>query len=282
MIRVALVGCGHMGAHHARVVGSHPECQLVATVDLDRSRAERLATRFGGRAVRVVPAQVDAVIVATPASTHAAVSGPVLERGTWCLVEKPMAATAAEAARIASDRLVVGHSERFNPAVRALGAVRPERMRAARCGPSSPRGTDVDVVVDRMAHDLDLALWWGQGPSEVIEARREGGDGVYARVRVGRADVELRASRSSAGQVRTLDLEGPGGPWSVDLLRGTSTRAGQTLVPPDARDALEVQWGAFLRTMGGARPEGADAAAGLAVLDLAERIRDRILVTSGR
>src|SRR5262245_20089274 len=90
-IRVAIVGCGAMGARHARVVSADPGAELAAVIDLLPERAERLALAHGTRREWSVPHEIDAVVVATPTTTHVEVAAPLLDRGLWCLVEKPLA-----------------------------------------------------------------------------------------------------------------------------------------------------------------------------------------------
>ena len=109
-LRVALVGCGAMGARHARTVAGDPGAELVAVIDSHPERAGELAERHGCRAERVVPREVDVVIVATPTTSHVDVASPLLARGQWCLVEKPLAQgwAAARAAGCGASRGAVG------------------------------------------------------------------------------------------------------------------------------------------------------------------------------
>ena len=125
--RVAVVGVGHLGRIHARILAHHPRAELVCVVDADEGRAHEVAAELGCRAaggVEDLPHDLAAAIVAVPTSSHEAVSVPLLERGIACLVEKPLAPDVAAADRIlrAAERagavLAAGHVERFEPGVR--------------------------------------------------------------------------------------------------------------------------------------------------------------------
>lgn len=275
MIDVAVVGCGHMGRHHARIVAAHPECRLVAAVDLVPERAAEIAARWGAEARRDVP-DVDAIVIATPASTHAALAGPLLARGSWVLVEKPLAATAVDAHELASPRLGVGHVERFNPAIRAAGDLRPRYIEARRLSPPSDRGRDVDVVLDLMVHDLDLVLAWTCGAVAWFDAVGVAVDGPL----IDTASVRLRttcgvtaslvASRVAGAPERTLRVFESGRATTLDLQAGIAFRDGP--LPPAGGDALTAQWAAFV---GAIRGEGAlpvGFSDGRRVVALAERI----------
>jgi predicted dehydrogenase len=180
-LRVAVVGVGGFGRHHARIYKSlEPEgVRLVGLVDVDPERPRELAARLGVPVVarvEALPEPCDAVTVAVPAVLHRAVAEPLLLRGVHCLVEKPVAPTVADAEALvaAAERggalLQVGHVERFNPvmaAVERLG-VKPVFIEAHRLTPFSFRSADVGVVQDLMIHDLDIVLHLtGSEPSQV-------------------------------------------------------------------------------------------------------------------
>ncbi len=180
--RVAVIGVGGFGRHHARIYGelsAAGEARLVGLVDLDPVKGKALAETWKVPLVsrlEDLPEPVDAVTVAVPTTFHARVAKPLLERGIACLVEKPIAATSAEAfdlveaARRGGAVLQVGHVERFNPvmtAVERLG-VRPVFLEVHRLAPFTFRSSDVGVVMDLMIHDLDIVLHLvGEEPSEV-------------------------------------------------------------------------------------------------------------------
>jgi len=173
-----------MGKHHARTWKKIAGARLVAVVDADMDRAETVADEFGVAAVSSTdellakfPA-VSAVSVAVPTIFHVKAATPLLERGIACLVEKPLAATVADArflAELAQKNqaiLQVGHTERFNPAVRALTSmsIRPRFMSVDRVSPMTFRSLDVGVVMDMMIHDLDIVLALADSPLERVDA----------------------------------------------------------------------------------------------------------------
>jgi predicted dehydrogenase len=169
MPRVAVIGVGHMGRHHARVYASLPDCRLTAIVDKDFDRAQKAAAEFGGvaaRRIEDIPERIDAATVAVPTVLHAEVAIPLLERGVAVLVEKPLAPDSAtarqlvEAAKKTKTILQVGHSERFNPVVQALlrMEVAPRFIETQRVSPFTFRSADIGVVFDMMIHDIDIVL----------------------------------------------------------------------------------------------------------------------------
>jgi predicted dehydrogenase len=169
-IRAGVAGIGHLGSHHARVWSHLDGVGAVTGYDIDPAARERAAATFP--TLRVVDSfedfldACDAVSIAAPTPAHAELALRALRAGRDVLVEKPLASTTAEgdtilaAARESGRALFVGQIERFNPAVRAAlpHLARPRFIEAHRLAPPVPRGIDVDVILDLMIHDLDLAL----------------------------------------------------------------------------------------------------------------------------
>jgi predicted dehydrogenase len=280
-LRVALVGCGVMGERHARVISEDPGCELL-TVDLLSERAQALAARYGGRACATVPADVDAAVIATPTPSHVEVALPLLERGLFCLVEKPLAGTLAGARQLSGPRCATGHVERFNPAVRAAGTLRPQVLEGRRVAPPSGRGQD-DVILDLMIHDLDLWLQWL--PPEPSWAHIEvtgtvtGGSTESARVVLQTASghrATLTASRVASQRERVLHCFESGQHTVLDLLQGQAQRDGVLLPRPDPRDALTCQWATFAAAARGERPLST-VADGLRAVELAQQIRQSLV-----
>ncbi|GLH70232.1 UDP-N-acetylglucosamine 3-dehydrogenase [Geothrix rubra] len=225
-LRVAVVGVGHLGQHHARIAASAPEAVLAAVVDPDPVRGPEIAGKFGAPWLasldQALP-EVDAVQVAAPTGFHHALGIQALKAGKHVLMEKPLAATLDEglallealyAARASHPGLVaqVGHLERFNPAVAALRdrGFKPRFLEAVRVSPFPARSLEVDVVMDVMIHDLDLLRALVGRP--VIDVEAVGvpvltpfADLVNARLKFeGGAFATVTASRVARKKERTL------------------------------------------------------------------------------
>lgn len=185
-IPVAVVGTGRMGRHHVRICSELPEADLLAVVDPDADRAGALADQYNCDDLRSVDEllakypHVKAATIAAPTVHHAAVAEPLLAAGVACLVEKPLAESSDVARRIvelgeAHDTVVqVGHTERFNPAVRAISEldITPRFIEVDRVSPMTFRSVDVGVVFDIMIHDIDIVLMMAR--SEVVDVRATG------------------------------------------------------------------------------------------------------------
>ena len=180
-LRVAVIGVGHLGQHHARILAAMDGVDLVAVVDKKADRAKEIAEKYGTAALSdasEVINRVDAVSIATPTVTHVEIALPFVEAGVAVLVEKPLAAGLQEADRLlaAAEKrgtiLATGHTERFNPAVAvALPLVAsPRFIEIHRLGTFPERSLDIDVVFDLMIHDLDLLLAVVRSPVAAIEA----------------------------------------------------------------------------------------------------------------
>ncbi|MEQ1500650.1 MAG: Gfo/Idh/MocA family oxidoreductase [Myxococcota bacterium] len=272
MLRVALVGCGAMGARHARVMARDPGVELVV-VDALPDRARSVADEVGARTADHVPHEIDAAVIATPTTTHAAIAGPLLARGVWCLIEKPLAHAGDAARALDSPRCAVGHVERFNPAIRAAGGMRPRVIEARRVAPPTGRGLDVDVVLDLMIHDLDLVLRWGGG-AEVAWIDASGArDTVSVKLRTTAGmTATLLASRVATQRERIVRCYEVSSCTVLDLVAGRATRDGVELPLGGDRDALTCQWSSFATAVRGNTALGSSGSA-IRAVELAERIR---------
>jgi len=218
---VAVIGAGHMGRHHVRTYAQMPGVQLVAVIDSNVERARQLAEPLKVRyADRLTPelGDVAAVNIAVPTVHHLAVSRPLIERGIHVLIEKPLAPTATDAEQIAAlarehDVIVqVGHTERFNPAVRAVDrlGLRPKFVETHRISPFTCRSADVGVVFDLMIHDIDILLHLVRDEVQRVDAVGVNVLGKYediANARVtcrGGAVANLTASRLALKTERKL------------------------------------------------------------------------------
>lgn len=207
-VRVAVVGVGYLGRHHARILSTLAGARLVGIVDARPERAAQYAEQYGVEAVESVKAlegRVDAVTIATPTESHADLACGFLERGVHVLVEKPMARTLDEAdrmldaARASGAVLAVGHTERYNPAVTAaLGVIdAPGFVEIHRLGTFPERSLDIDVVFDLMIHDLDVLLATVQGEVVGVEA-------VGVPVLTRRVDIANARLRFSSGCIANV------------------------------------------------------------------------------
>jgi predicted dehydrogenase len=224
-LRCAVIGVGYMGKFHAEKFAASADAELVAVVDADAARAKEIASALGcghetdHRALlKRVDARIEAVCVAVPTERHHAVVRDCLEAGVHVLVEKPLSRTLEEAdsllelARAKGLILQVGHLQRFNPAFQALAAQggRPLFIDIERLAPFKSRGTDVDVVLDLMIHDLDLVLALAKAPMEQVSASgfRVLTDAIdIANARIEFTDgciASVSASRVSQSPVRKL------------------------------------------------------------------------------
>jgi predicted dehydrogenase len=223
-VRIAVIGVGHLGRHHARLVPTIEAATLIATVDLIRERAESAAKGTSAQVLTDASAllstgpAVDAIVVAVPTADHLSVARPFLQRGVHVLVEKPMAASLDEAdelERLACESnaiLAVGHSERFNPAIQAaLPILRtPRFIEVHRLSGFPERSLDVDVVFDVMIHDLDVIQAIDR--TEVVGVEAIGVPVLTPRVDIANARVKfasgcianITASRISRDKVRKV------------------------------------------------------------------------------
>lgn len=320
-LRAAVVGVGHMGRHHARIYAEMPATRLVGVVDIDGERAARVAAEYG---CSVIPrledliGKVDAVSVAVPTVDHVAVAQPLLEAGIAVLVEKPLAPSAEEARRLIgiaerSGALVqVGHTERFNPVVRAIQRmeITPKFVEAQRISPFTFRSADVGVVFDMMIHDIDIILHLVRSEVATIDAvgvavLSSNEDIANARVRFANGSVaNLTASRLALKTERRIRVFSPEAYLSLDyqqrrgiairktahedILEIARRRGLRSLAELAAQDysslvrveplsiedtePLRAELEAFVRAVATGEPPPVTAADGLAAVELASRI----------
>jgi predicted dehydrogenase len=309
-MRVAVVGVGHLGKHHARILASMPDVELVAVVDTNRARAAEIAAAHGTRPLfdaADLHGQVDAVTVAVPTEMHRDVAMPFLVAGIPVLVEKPMARSLAEAdemiaaATASGVVLAVGQTERFNPAVEAARPllVDPRFIEVHRLGTFPERSLDIDVVFDLMIHDLDVVLSLVHAEVESIEA-------VGVPVLTGRIDIanarirfangciaNLTASRISRDRVRKIRFFQPAGYLSIDyaaqkievwrLVKGSGAKPtieGGDLPVPNQEPLLR-ELTDFVDAVRTGRAPLVDGAQGRRALALAQAITDKMAVGAG-
>jgi predicted dehydrogenase len=180
-VPVGVVGSGRMGRLHARVYSQMPTVRLVGVFDTDAERAKDVASEFHTEPFTHLDELADhvrAVTVAVPTHFHLATARPFLERGIACLIEKPLAKSAAEAREILdlsrrhNATVQVGHIERFNPVIRAMSRlnIEPRFMEVTRISPLTFRSIDVGVVLDMMIHDIDIVLMLAKSTPVKVDA----------------------------------------------------------------------------------------------------------------
>jgi len=168
-IRVAVVGVGHHGRHHARIYSAMEGVELVGVVDNNQDTAAAVAEEYNTKAftnTAEVMGGIDAVSIAVPAVSHFDVAGEFIRSGIHVFMEKPITESSEQAAKLVemvNESEIVfqtGHIERFNPAIKALSSIlkRPQFIESHRLCLYNPRGCDVGVVMDLMIHDLDIVL----------------------------------------------------------------------------------------------------------------------------
>jgi len=307
-VRIAVVGVGHLGRHHARILSSLRGVELVAVVDVNRERAAEIAAANHTQALfdaRDLAGRVDAVTIAVPTEQHAAIALPFLDAGVPALVEKPLARSLAEAdsmiaaAANAGVALAVGHTERFNPAVDAARPLLtdPRFIEVHRLGTFPERSLDIDVVFDLMIHDIDVVL-------SLIDAGVESIDAVGVPVLTGRVDIanarvrfangciaNLTASRISRERVRKIRFFQPSAYVSIDYAaqkvetyRVVTSGAVASIeggdVAVESREPLERELADFVDAIASKRPPRVDGAQGRRALALAQRITDKMSATT--
>jgi predicted dehydrogenase len=304
-IRVGVVGVGDFGRNHVRVWRELEGAELAGIVDADAERAGRVAAEFGTRVlpgVEALAGQVDAVSLAVPTVEHARMGCRLLEQGMDVLVEKPMAASLAEAddliaaARRHGRILQVGHLERFNPAVVAVEKIvnRPLFFEVHRLGVFSPRSLDVDVVYDVMIHDLEILLALVGAP--VTDLKAVGIPVLTDKVDIAHARIEfatgavgnLTASRVSTERVRKMRFFQEREYISLDYTRqdvlrvrvrpgGAEPQMDFEKLPTQPEEPLRAELRSFLECVRTRTTPRVDGAAGRRALELADRVMAGIL-----
>ena len=299
--RVAVIGVGALGRHHARILAALPGVDLVGIVDVNEPRAREIGSlvnvpSFSSAAEML--GHVDAVTVAVPTEAHLSVSLPFLQRGIGVLVEKPLARDAGEAqamidaARASGAVFGVGHTERYNPAVAAVRPLldHPRFIEVHRLGTFPDRSLDIDVVFDLMIHDLDVVL--SIVPSEVVAVEAVGvavltqkPDIANARLKFASGCIaNITASRISKDRVRKIRVFQRDAYLSVDyatqeveLLRLVKGNGGMPAIDGGKLDVtneepLKRELADFVAAVRDKRDPGVTGADGLRAIELAERI----------
>jgi predicted dehydrogenase len=306
-VRAAVIGVGYLGRFHAQKYAQAADCELVAVVDPRQDAREQLAAELKTRPssdYRELLGEADAVSVVTPTPAHFAIAREFLERGAHVLVEKPITETAGQARELialaARQRriLQVGHLERFNAAILAAMPylTAPRFVECHRLAPYRERGTDVNVVLDLMIHDIDIVQTIVGGPISAIDAIgtpvfSEEIDIANARIRFENGCIaNATASRVSLKTERKLRIFEDDAYLSLDLQqkivthirkRATSGVPGELPVSIeeqslDQGDALKAEIDSFLDCIRTGRPPVVPGEAGLTALETAMRITTQV------
>jgi predicted dehydrogenase len=251
--RVGVVGVGHLGNHHTRILSQIREAELVGVNDADAEKGRRVAQTYGTRSFESLDQllkETDAISLVVPTTVHHPMAKRILESGKDLLIEKPITETVEQAEELvclAQEKGVimqVGHIERFNPALQAIEKrkVDPRFIESHRMAQFNPRGTDVAVILDLMIHDIDLILSLVKSRLSSIEAVgvpviAESQDICNARLGFENGCVaNVTASRISAKPLRKMRFFQKDSYLSLDFLNKSAeiyrlVEAGQ--VPPD-------------------------------------------------
>lgn len=300
-IKMALVGCGHMGKIHLQKLSSFDEIQIVGIVDVDTKRANDLAQPINVPAFnnyKKLLGNVDGVIIATPTETHYQIAKDFLKSGTHILLEKPITSRqdqAQELIDLAQARqliLQVGFLERFNPAISKILPIikKPLLIESRRSSEFTGRSTDIDVVLDLMIHDIDLILSIVR--EDVCDIRAQGVSFITDKLDMASARIEfsngciadLNASRISSKKERTLTVFEGNQIFFIDLLNRRVVYSAKEQnkdidteeYTVDPIDAVKYEISLFIQSiLTGTAPivRGED---GLRALTLADQVKQRI------
>ncbi len=302
--RVGVVGVGYLGQIHAKIYDQMPEVELVLLADTNRDTIAPLAEQYGCRStdnyLELID-QVDAVSIVVPTSLHFDVAQPFLEAGIATLLEKPIAATVEEARKLVDlaaqndAPFLIGHLERYNPALRAVAekVADPRYIEVHRLGTFVERATDVDVITDLMIHDLDLVLSLvDEEPDDVqaIGAPVVTDHVDLANVRLSfpsGAVANITASRVSNKRFRRFRVFGPEGYYGInlmdqelDIVTKGDAEEGQQFpsldmehITFDSEQPLQVELGHFIEVASGRAMPMVTGLQGLRALELAEQIQ---------
>lgn len=302
--RVGVVGIGYLGQIHAKIYHEMPNVELVMLADTKLDTASKLAEQYGCKAtdnyLELID-NVDAVSIVVPTSLHFDVAQPFLEAGIATLLEKPIAATVDEARKLVDlaaqndAPFLIGHLERYNPALRAVAnkVVDPRYIEVHRLGTFVERATDVDVITDLMIHDLDLVLALVDEEPDDVQAI--GAPVVtdhidLANVRLSfpsGAVANITASRVANKRFRRFRVFGPEGYYGINLMDQeldivTKGKTGEGEQFPsldmdhikfDTEQPLQVELAHFIEVAKGNSMPMVTGLQGLRALELANQIQ---------
>ena len=305
-VRIAVVGVGHHGQHHVRILSEMKGVSLVGVADINDKRASEVAVQYGIKSfldIREIFDHVDAVVVAVPTSAHVEVALPFLEHGVDVLVEKPITASLLEADQLLSASrdldvlLGVGHTERFNPAIAVASPliIKPRFVEVHRLGVFQERSLDINVIYDLMIHDLDVLL--ALVSSEVVSVEAVGvavlsknTDIANARIRFNSGCIaNVTASRISRDRVRKIRFFQEDSYVSIDY--AAQQVEAYTVLPKEGRSVIKGgsldtkneeplvrELRDFVEAVQMRRPPLVSGLSGRNALDLATKIEEKMTV----
>jgi predicted dehydrogenase len=301
-VKVGVVGVGYLGQHHARIYSEIQEAELVAVVDIDQKKADTFAERYGCEAYydfRDVLNKVDVLSVVTPTTTHHDIAIGCLKAGKDILVEKPITVNIKEADDLIMESekkgciIQVGHLERYNPAVLAASEMfeKPMFIESERFSPFLGRGTDVDVTLDLMIHDIDIILSLITLPVKDIKA--VGAEVLTDKIDVAKAWLEFEngcmalatVSRLSPDKLRRLKVFQKDSYISIDYQNSEIKRYFRDekgisfeITKPEKKEPLKEELRDFLRCVKERKRPKVSAVEGRNALKVVLQITDIIRI----
>ena len=285
-VKVAVIGVGYLGQHHARIYSGMGDAELVAVVDIDKEKADTLAAQYSAKAFydfRDALDRVEAVSIVTPTPSHYEIALECLKAGKDVLIEKPITVTIEEADALIREaaktgRIIqVGHLERFNPAILAAAELinDPVFIESERLSPFLVRATDIDVTLDLMIHDIDIILSLVALP--VRDIRAVGASILSGKIDVAKAWLEFEngcmalatVSRLSPEKQRRLKIFQKDSYLSVDYQSSEMKRYYKTpegiavdSAQPEKKEPLKEELKDFIRCVQERKPPKVSAVEG--------------------
>lgn len=299
-IKVGVIGTGYLGQHHARIYSEIEGVELAALVDTDVEKAKKLADKYNCKAYsdyKDILDIVDAISIVTPTTTHHKVALDCLKAGKDLLVEKPITVTVAEADELINEAekrnliLQVGHLERYNPAVIAVSGMikEPRFFESERLSPLLGRGTDVDITLDLMIHDIDIILSFVSSP--VVDIKATGASVLTDKIDVAKVWLEFEngcsalatASRLSPEKQRRLKIFQKDSFISVDyqsgVVRSYFKKDGNIsfdIIEPEKKEPLKEELIDFIRCVRDRKKPRVSGTEGRDALKIALNISNKI------
>jgi predicted dehydrogenase len=299
-INTAVIGVGHMGKEHARILARMENCELVGVYDIEHDTSRRIAQQHGVKLFETIDEAIEAaeaISIATPTTTHFEVGMKCLEKGRHILLEKPMTETTDEAlqlVKVAKEKNLifqVGHIERFNPVLKALEErlTHPRFIEAHRLSPYPGRSTDISVIMDLMIHDLEIILHLVKSPVKHLDAvgisvLSKSEDIANVRIRFESGCIaNITTSRISPEKMRKIRVFQEDAYLSLDyqkqegeIYRKMKNQITREKIPVTKEEPLKKQLESFINCVGQGQNPVVSGDHASEALKLAARIMDQI------